>query len=208
MLLAAADDVGRVFDHADTANWPRGRCETFHRLGVLRRRPADSCALPQLPRRPHGAASRSACGPGGKKRFYISCPESMRVEVPPEMCECWEIDPAGLAGAVASLMGLKGNPEMVVADRFWRLGRTPWPPGSSHTREVVLAIRCTIMMPRPLPPTSGRAAAPSCSCRITCQMNESGSGRSLPYPALAGHDRATVVGWLWTRGHCRYGPNR
>lgn len=51
------------------------------------------------------------------------------------------IDPAGLAGAIAWLMGLKGKPQAVVADRFWRLGRTSWPPGSGQTREVVLAMR-------------------------------------------------------------------
>ena len=141
LLLAAADDVGRSFDHAATAMWPPGAREAFHRLGVLRRStgglyvPCPNCSNGHV--EPVAILRR----PDGTQQFYISCPESLRVEVSPEMCECWEIDPGGLAAAVADLVGLKGRPQAVVPDRFWRLGRTPWPPGAKTTRQVVLARR-------------------------------------------------------------------
>lgn len=141
VLLAAADDVGRVFHHATTAEWPPGAVETFHRLGILRRSAGSLHAPCPNCREGHVEPVTIRTRPHGTSRFYISCPESLRVEVTPEMCECWEIDPAGLAGAVARLMGLKGKPQAVIPDRFWRLGRTLWPPGSGQTRDVVLAMR-------------------------------------------------------------------
>jgi len=122
LILAAADDVGRVFDFATTATWPSGAVETFKRLGVLRQ------AAGSL----HAPCTR---------RFYIHCPEELRVEVRPEMCVGWEIDPDGLAKVVAMSMGLVGRPQPVVAARFWRLGRTSWPPGTRKTRPVVFVRR-------------------------------------------------------------------
>jgi len=141
VLLAAADDVGRVFNHAMTARWPPGAVETFRCHGVLRRSAGGLYAPCPNCRDSHVEPVTIRTRPDGTSRFLISCPESLRIEVKAEMCECWEIDPPGLAEAVARLMGLKGKPQPVVADRFWRLGRAPWPPGSGHAREVVLAMR-------------------------------------------------------------------
>lgn len=92
MLLVAADDVDRSFDRAAAANWPPGSLDELQRLGILRRS-ADGMY-----------ATCPSCDEGHVEpvtvvddRFYISCPEAMIVEVEPEMCERWEIDPAGLA---------------------------------------------------------------------------------------------------------------
>jgi len=141
LILISADDVGRVFDYAEIATWPPGAIDDFHRLGLIRQAtnglhaPCPNCADG------HIESVTIRAGPGDTKRFYIWCPESMRVEITPEMCVGWEIDPTGLAMAIAALIGLKGKPQAVVAERFWRLGRTPWPPGSRKTRQVVLARR-------------------------------------------------------------------
>lgn len=141
LVLAAADDVGRVFDYIEIATWPPGSLDEFRRLGLIRQAanglhtPCPNCADG------HIEPVTVRVSPGKTKRFYIWCPESMRVEVQREMCDGWEVDPAGLAAAIAALLGLNGTPKAVVTDRFWRLGRAPWPPGSSHTREVVFARR-------------------------------------------------------------------
>jgi len=141
LILASADDVGRVFDYAEIATWPLGAIDEFSRLGLIRRAtnglhaPCPNCADGHI----EPVTIRN--GPDNTKRFYIHCPEAMRVEVTPDMCVGWEIAPTGLAASLASLLGLKGKPKPVVADRFWRLGRTPWPPGSGHTREVVFIRR-------------------------------------------------------------------
>jgi len=132
MLLAAADDVDRSFDRAAAATWPPGSLDELQRLGILRRSAGGMYAT--CPNCDEGHVEPVTVVDG---RFYISCPEAMLVEVEPEMCERWEIDPAGLATAVADLLGLKGKPKQVVADRFWRLGRTPWPPGPEKSRPVV-----------------------------------------------------------------------
>jgi hypothetical protein len=136
MLLAAADDVDRSFDRADSAVWPPGSLDELQRLAILRRSVGGMYAT--CPNCDEGHVEPVTVV---DERFYISCPEAMLVEVEPEMCERWEIDPAGLAAAVAGLLGLKGKPKQVVANRFWRLGRTPWPPGNGTTREVVFARR-------------------------------------------------------------------
>jgi len=141
LILAAADDQGRVFDHADIALWPPGSLGQFCHLKLIRRgagglyAPCPNCTDG------HIEPVTIRAGLDGTKRFYIWCPESMRVEVQPQMCNGWQVDPAGLAAVLAGALGLKGKPKPVVADRLWRLGRTPWPPGSSSTREVILARR-------------------------------------------------------------------
>ena len=141
LILAAADDVGRVFDHAEITTWPPGALDEFSRLGLIRQAagglhaPCPNCADG------HVEPVTIRDGPGTTKHFYIWCPESMRVEVRPEMCNGWQVNPAGLAAAVSGVLGLRRLPKLIVPDRFWRLGRTPWPPGSSRTREVVFARR-------------------------------------------------------------------
>ncbi len=141
LILAAADDQGRVFDHAEIALWPPGSLGQFCHLKLIRRGPGGLYAPCPNCTDGHIEPVTIRAGPDGTKRFYIWCPESLRVEVRPEMCNGWQVDLAGLAAVLAGALGLKGRPKPVVADRLWRLGRTPWPPGSSNTREVVFARR-------------------------------------------------------------------
>ncbi|MEW6198080.1 MAG: hypothetical protein AB1601_05370 [Planctomycetota bacterium] len=141
LILAAADDQGRVFDHAEIALWPPGSLGQFCHLKLLRRGPGGLYAPCPNCTDGHIEPVTIRAGPDGTRRFYIWCPESMRVEVQPEMCNGWQVDLAGLAAVLAGALGLRGKPKPVVADRLYRLGRTPWPPGSGNTREVVFARR-------------------------------------------------------------------
>ena len=141
LVLAAADDVGRIFDHAEIATWPAGALKALCQMHLLRaaatglHAPCPNCEdshIEPVTIRP---------GAGDTKRFFIWCPQAMRVEVTSEMCNGWEADRAGLAAAVSAALGITQAPKAVMPERFWRLGRTPWPPGTSQTREVVLALR-------------------------------------------------------------------
>lgn len=138
LLLASVEDVGRVFDHAETSTWPGGELDALRGLRLIKEAavglhaPCPDCdgghIEPVTIRR----------GKDGTPRFFIHCPESMRVEVTAEMCSGWEADLDGLAGALSAAMDLKQRPKALVPGRLWRLGRTKW---RTSTREVILAIR-------------------------------------------------------------------
>lgn len=137
LLLACADDTGRVFDHAEIESWPPGALHEFAHAGLIRAMqtaltaPCPNCA-------DHHIEAVTPVGDPPDARYFIWCPESLRVEVTAEMCRGWEVDRKGLACLVSSALGLTTAPREVVADRLWRLGRGRWRDG---TREVVLAAR-------------------------------------------------------------------
>lgn len=137
LLFACADDVGRAFDHSEVSVWPAGALPEFQRAGLLRATqtglsaPCPNCAEPHI-------EPVVIVGDPSVPRYFIRCPESLRVEVTPEICRGWEVNPHGLARAVEAALDLKGAPKVVVPDRLWRLGRLPW---KSKTREVLLALR-------------------------------------------------------------------
>ncbi|MCC6296607.1 MAG: hypothetical protein IT469_07870 [Pseudomonadales bacterium] len=138
LVLAAADDTGRIFDHAEIQTWPAGSLEALRRLGLLREAVTGLHAPCPNCEDGHVESVTVRTGPGDAKRFFIWCPDAMRIEVTPEMCNAWEVDLDGLARAVATAMGLKGTPKPLVPGRLWSLGRAPW---KTATREVVLALR-------------------------------------------------------------------
>lgn len=138
IFLTAADDVERVFHFQETRLWPEGDMDRCLAMNLLR--PAATGLYAPCPNcaEHHMESATTHTGPDGRKRFYIWCPESLRVEVTAEMCKGWEVDPNGLARALATAMGINSSPMPLVNGRLWRLGRVPW-KGSS--REVVLALR-------------------------------------------------------------------
>lgn len=138
VLLTALDDVGRVFDHVDTSRWPPGELEALKRIGLVRQATGGLHAPCPNCDEAHIESVTIRRTPDRPPRYFIRCPESMRVEVTAEMCVGWQVDGDGLAKAVSTAMDLKSVPKAMVAGRLWRLGRTPW---KQTTREVVLATR-------------------------------------------------------------------
>lgn len=138
MFLAAADRPSALFAHGEVLLWPAGMSARLRRSGLLR----ESGAAPfiQCPNCAEHHAEPLECmeDSSGRARWYILCPESMRVEVDPEHARSWEIDPDALAGAVGRALDVKGSPRPVVEHRLWRIGRIPW---KGATREVVMARR-------------------------------------------------------------------
>ncbi len=138
LLFAAADDVGRTFDHRDLAEWPAGSLQVFLKLGLLRQSAGGLMASCPSCDDGHVEPVAQRPGPDGQPRLYIYCPEQLRLEVSAEMCRGWEVDLDGLATLVSSAMELKGTPKPLMPNRLWRLGRIPW---EGKTREVMLATR-------------------------------------------------------------------
>lgn len=138
LLFAAADDVGRMFDHRDLAEWPAGSLQLFLKLGILRQSAGGLMASCPSCDDGHVELVAQRPGPDGQPRLYIYCPEQLRLEVSAEMCRSWQVDLDGLASLVSSTMELKGTPKALMPNRLWRLGRIPW---EGKTREVVLATR-------------------------------------------------------------------
>jgi hypothetical protein len=138
LLLGALDDIDRVFDYEETYRWPAGQMDALRRQGLLRQATAGLHAPCPNCDRGHIEPVTIRVAPDGTRRFYIQCPESMRVPVEPDMCVGWEVDAEGMARAIASALRLNSKPKAVSPGRLWRLGRVPW---RGTTREVILAIR-------------------------------------------------------------------
>jgi len=138
LLLVAADDTERVFRYRDLAEWPEGGLELFVQLGILRRGSGGLMAECTNGTEPHLERVMELEDTDGSSRMFISCPESMRVEVAPEMCECWEVDQNGLVRSIAITLDLKKTPKALLSNRLWRLGRIPW---KKKKRDVLFARR-------------------------------------------------------------------
>ena len=61
--------------------------------------------------------------PNGQTRFFIPCPENLRVEVPRERLRQWAVDFAPLLAALARGVGTTEMLTEVVPGRVWNLGR-------------------------------------------------------------------------------------
>ena len=138
VLLSSLDDVGRVFDHDDTSRWPPGELEALKQLGLVRQATGGLHAPCPNCHEAHIEPVTIRQSPDGASRYFIRCPESMRVEVTAEMCIGWQVDGDGLAKVISTAMDLQSVPKAILPGRLWRLGRTPW---RNATREVVLATR-------------------------------------------------------------------
>jgi len=122
VLLALLDGPDPVLDAVDMADWPVGAFEAFKRMGLLRLTQSGLMATcPNCPDR-HLEPVAIQVGEDGTKRLFIHCPEDLRVEVSPEMCRGWAVDPAGFSGAIAKTINPRGSASAIVPDRLWRVG--------------------------------------------------------------------------------------
>ncbi|MBS3735515.1 MAG: hypothetical protein KGY99_11455, partial [Phycisphaerae bacterium] len=145
ILLRADTRDASCFDADEVERWPAGALNRLQKLGLLReaepasgvvcRECEDDCWI-------EPAIRDAPCA--GKPIGVYFCrrnEEVGRFTVDLARRWRWSLSASGLAAWVAGLAGLKGKPKEVVAGRLWRLGRTPWPPGSQRTRGVVFARR-------------------------------------------------------------------
>jgi len=139
LLLVAADSPGSVFDHSEVSRWPMGALDDLLKSHLVR--PTQTGLTAPCPHcDDHHIENVTVVEPADdteKPRYFILCPESLKVEVTEEMCRGWSVDLDGLAAVLASALAVSA-PKPVVPGRFWRLGRMPW---RDTTREVAFAVR-------------------------------------------------------------------
>ncbi len=83
MLLVAADMPGSLFDHSEVSRWPTGALDDLLRSHLVR--PAQTGLTAPCPHCDDGhVESVTVVAPSDdteKPRYFISCPESLKVEV-------------------------------------------------------------------------------------------------------------------------------
>jgi hypothetical protein len=79
--------------------------------------------------------------PAGVPRYFIVCPQSLRVEIPERCLSQWTLDLDAVACAVAAAMSLRGKPKPLMPGRLWRLGKATVKDsaGNENVRDVLLA---------------------------------------------------------------------
>ncbi|MBX3408228.1 MAG: hypothetical protein KF869_15865 [Phycisphaeraceae bacterium] len=139
LLLVAADAPGSLFDHAEVSRWPKGALDDLLRSHLVR--PAQTGLTAPCPHCDDGHVETvtvvQSLDDTEKPRYFICCPESLKVEIDEAMCRGWAVDLDGLGAALASALAVS-TPKPVVPGRFWRLGRMQL---RDTTREVVFAVR-------------------------------------------------------------------
>jgi len=125
-----------LFTATDLRRWPADTADRLIGLGLLRlTTSATHVACPACDQG-HVEEVIPCQGDDGNMRFFIRCPEALRVEVPGDLLRQWAVDFDALAAALAKALALKGHPKTIVPGRLWRLGKTPW---QGANREVLLA---------------------------------------------------------------------
>lgn len=139
LLLVAADAPGSLFDHSEVSRWPKGALDDLLKSHLVR--PAQTGLTAPCPHcDDHHVEPVTVVAPSDdadRPRYFMCCPESLKVEVSEEMCRGWAVDLDGLAAALASALAVS-TPKPVLPGRFWRLGRMQL---RETTREVAFAVR-------------------------------------------------------------------
>ncbi len=139
LLLVTADAPAALFDHTEVSCWPKGALDDLLKSHLVR--PVQTGLTAPCPhcddRHVETVTVVEPADDAERPRYFILCPESLKVEVTEEMCRGWTVDLDGLATVLASALAVSA-PKPVVPGRFWRLGRMPW---RDTTREVVFAVR-------------------------------------------------------------------
>lgn len=135
VIWSCFDAPSVAFAAEEIARWPAGVLERLVALGVVcDAEPAQHTACPHCPDH-HVEEVLYRAGPNGV-RYFIPCPETLRVEVPVQQLRRWTIDFDAVARSASSAIVESGRCTSLVAGRLWRLGRVNWQ--GSH-RDVLLA---------------------------------------------------------------------
>lgn len=130
------DSPHLLLSHAEVQRWPPDVVAALMRLGFLREAPhIDHAACPSCADR---HVEEVLCRPGanGGMRFFIPCPEALRVEIAADDLRRWMIDVDAVARGLSSAISPGGHCSQRVAARVWRVGAVPW---QGVSREVFLA---------------------------------------------------------------------
>lgn len=120
---------------ADLGHWPPGVVQQLITLKLLERTDNSTQVVCPNCDRGHVEEVMPRRGRDGTVRFFIRCPEALKVEVPETLLYQWTIGFESIVQGLAEALTLKGRPAVVVPDRLWRLGKTTW---QGTSREILL----------------------------------------------------------------------
>ncbi len=120
---------------ADLGHWPPGVVQQLIALKLLERTDNSTQVVCPNCDRGHVEEVMPRRGRDGTVRFFIRCPEALKVEIPETLLYQWTIGFESLVQWLAEALTLKGRPAVIVPDRLWRLGKTLW---QGVNREVIL----------------------------------------------------------------------
>ena len=125
-LWPRLDALRPVFSQREVRAWPANEFERLVAAGWLRQvENASTIACPQCDSC-HVEEVVARRQPDGGHRFFIYCPETLRLEIHAKDLTTWGIDSARVATALAGALALSGKVMTLVPFRLWRLGRGTW----------------------------------------------------------------------------------
>jgi len=136
IIWSVLDAPQCLFTAEAVAAWPVGWLQTLVDVNLVRPGPsADRVICPACADR-HVEEVIARQGRDGRTRYFVPCPEALRVEIPTEYLSCWILNLDGIAQAIAGAMTSSRRCTVRIPERLWRLGRVMW---QSAGRDVLLA---------------------------------------------------------------------
>jgi hypothetical protein len=135
LFWASLESERPLFTAADLRRWPEGYGRRLCQMGLLQL--AENATHVVCPgcHSGHIEPVIPQAGPGGV-RFYVQCPEALRVQVPADNLRQWTVDLTALVNALASALRPGARSREVVPGRLWKLCKMTW---RESQREVFLA---------------------------------------------------------------------
>lgn len=132
-FLPIVESQQMTIGNNEAIRWPAGVLNTLVDLGILV--DAEDASLIRCPEcGDHWEELIAREGPGSSTRFFISCPEVLRVDITQEQRRQWRPDLSALVQLLAVSLDLKGKPQELFPARLWRLGRLTW---NKESRDVL-----------------------------------------------------------------------
>ena len=174
MVWRCADNPNPVLSLEEFETIPTKVAGHLTEMGVLRQTATathvtcDACA------EQHVEEVERIAYPDGETRFFITCPENGRVEVPRERLLQWSLDYLPLFRTLSNTLSTSTQPEEVVPGRAWNLGRAAlagrsrpiwaarglaW-PDAARVAEVLPRGRSVILFFTGRPPADGLLQVP------------------------------------------------
>lgn len=134
ILWACFDTTEPLFSASELASWPAADRKWLLEAGVLKETSAAiTIACPSCE---DGHVEEVLELPeSAPRRFFVPCPEAVRVEIDIENLRQWTVDLDTVASLIAAALALTGAIKPVEPGRLWRLGTTTM---GQSSREVVL----------------------------------------------------------------------
>jgi hypothetical protein len=137
ILWACFDSAEPQFSYREVHSWPEADRKWLLESGVLvESGAATSIACPTCP--DAHVEEVLELPDSTPPRFFIPCPEEVRVEIELPHLRQWTLDLDAVAAIVARALTLAGGVKVVSPGRLWRLGTTKL---GATSREVVLMRR-------------------------------------------------------------------